>query len=161
MLLDLNHLRVEHQEFVMLLDSFEDEVHAFHKGKSPDYSLWLEMIDATTLDLNRCHRRTEVLAWERLVERAGRPLLTLEVLKRRIAAVADARQRVLTLIRGAKAGVIAPRADVDAGARMYIERLRDQIAFEEHAVFPLISRLFDRRDWTDIAHRSAVVRCTA
>ncbi len=76
-------------------------------------------------------------------------------------AVADARQRVLTLIRGAKAGMIAPRADVDAGVRMYIERLRDQIAFEEHAVFPLISRLFDRRDWTDIAHRSAVVRCTA
>lgn len=146
----LDTLAAEHRQLERTLAVLDQEADGFRDAEALDFPLWADLIAATALSRDRGHRFRELQIFDRLVDRSGRPLLVLEVLKRRMAAAAAAQRRLSLVLDRAAAGAVAPRAELEAAARAYTATLRDEIALEERAIFPVIRGVFDRRDWTGL-----------
>lgn len=147
MLCDIDTLRTEHEDFRERLDQLEGQFDILHKGGSSDYYAMLELIDYMTPGKDGSHHCNEALLFQQLRRRTGRRWLVVEVLKRRRQIVGIQRAKLVHSLHAVVNDAIIPRASLESSARAYIAGLREQIALEEGAVFPVASALLLDEDW--------------
>lgn len=129
MLCDIDTLRTEHNDFRERLGQLEGQLGVLHKGGFPDYYSMLDIIGHMAPGKDGSHHYNEALLFQQLRRRTGRPWLVVEVLKRR---------RQMVEIQ-----------------RAYVAGLRDQIALEEGAVFPVAFALLLDEDWLAVDSAAA------
>jgi hemerythrin-like domain-containing protein len=143
--------QAEHVNFATLLDLLEDQLDLFHRGKSPDYQMMLDIMFYMTHYPDVLHHPREDLAFARILELDinSRPIVdNLAEQHVRLKVFGEALVRSLENIID---GSITSRDRVEVPGRAYIAEFRSHMLKEEQMILPLAAKLFSEADWAAIA----------
>jgi hemerythrin-like domain-containing protein len=137
----------EHGYFSRLLDLLSKQVEVFRTGRRPSYELMLDIISYLRDYSDRYHHPREDAAFARLA--AYRPELepVLASLAQEHRIIADAGERLASLLDAALDGSMVDRAGIETAAAMYLIYYRAHIACEEERVLGPAGSSLTAEDW--------------
>ena len=127
----------EHVDYSRLLDVLEEQVAAFHAGRSPNYSLMLDVVSYLRHFPDRFHHPREDAAFARLVELDPRLQLPINRLLQEHRVIAAAGEELLKRL-----------TEVVGGASI----AREHVATEEREILPRAAKMLTRDDWRIVAN---------
>ena len=142
--------KVEHVNFLRLLDLLDAEIRAFHEGRQPNYDLALDVVYYLIHYPDRFHHPKEDVAMERLLKREPeiRSLATEFMLEHKI--IADSGNVLLQQLQGVVDGAMIPRVAVEGPAATYASYYRRHMAREEAELFPRVEQGLKSSDWSAV-----------
>jgi hemerythrin-like domain-containing protein len=108
----------EHINFGRLLDLLETQVVAFHGGERPDYDVMSNVLYYLRSFADRYHHPREDAAFARLVDRDPGMQLVINRLLQEHRVIATAGEQFFRHLKEVEAGVMLPRATVEATPRL-------------------------------------------
>jgi hemerythrin-like domain-containing protein len=140
----------EHANFATLLDLLEGELDLFHKGRSPDYELMLNIMFYMTHYPDVLHHLKEDLAFARIKEREVNARPVVDELTEQHAHLKEFGAALVRALDDIVNGSITAREHVEVPGRAYVAEFRSHMQREETAILPLAAKLLHDRDWAAI-----------
>jgi hemerythrin-like domain-containing protein len=141
----------DHRNFARLLDLIEQQVDAFHAGKSPDYELMHSIVYYLRHYPDCFHHPREDVAFARLVKRDAAMQLTVARRMQEHVVIAAAGENLLKCLERIIVGVVTERSVLEAAAATYLIYYRHHLAAEEKEVIPRAVELLTPADWAAVA----------
>jgi hemerythrin-like domain-containing protein len=141
----------EHINFARLLDLLEEQVGAFHRGESVNYSLMSDILYYMRNFSDRVHHPREDVAYARLVDRDPDIGLVVNRLVQEHRVIATAGEELLNRVNEAAGDVLTPRAVLEAATATYLVYYRHHIFAEERDVMPRAAQMLTEQDWAAVA----------
>jgi len=147
----IDRLLAEHRNLYRLVDWLGQNRNLKADAFAPDIALMVDALVYLTRFPDVTHHPLEDRIAERLLARDALPPDHARELEAQHALLAHDGQVLLTDLEGAlREESMAPHLAVNS-ARLYAERLRHNMAFEELTLFPAAQRHLDAEDWAAIA----------
>jgi hemerythrin-like domain-containing protein len=150
----LNQLRLDHINFIRLLNLLEVDILALESGGQADY---LRMKDIMKYMINypdAFHHPCEEILFEKLHDLDREDAATVDKLHSEHAILADLGQKAAELLDKTIAGQIVSKEDIVKAASEYKDLLRIHLVTEERKIFPLIESSLEPADWDDAVART-------
>lgn len=144
----------EHVYFNWLLELLHEQLDVFHTGERPNYELMLDIVSYLREFSDRFHHPREDVAFARLAKHCPDMELQLARLGQEHRVVANAGERLLTLLNAILGGAIVQRAEVEVAAATYLVYYGNHIAKEEEDVLGRAASALTPEDWEAV--RTAV-----
>jgi len=141
----------EHVDYSRLLDVLEEELAAFHEGRSPNYGLMLDVVSYLRHFPDRFHHPREDAAFARLVERDLKLELPINRVLQEHRVIAAAGEELLKRLNELVDGALIPRETLEAAAAVYLVYYRHHLATEEREILPRAAKMLTPDDWRIVA----------
>lgn len=145
----LNQLRLDHINYVRLLNLLEVDILALESGEQADY---LRMKDIMKYMINypdAFHHPCEEILFDKLHHLGKDDAATVQQLRAEHATLGALGQKLSELLDIAVAGQIVSKEELIKSATEYKDLLRRHLATEERKIFPLIESSLSAADWEE------------
>ena len=136
----------EHVDYSRLLNVLEEQVLAFHVGRTPNYHLMRDVVSYLRGFPDRYHHPREDIAFARLVERNPALELPINRLLQEHRVIAAAGEELLERLNQMIEGASIARATLEAAADAYLVYYRHHLATEERVILPIAAELLTPED---------------
>ena len=143
-------LNCDHANIAKILELLESEILAIEVGKTPDYSLLLDIMCYMTQHPDRFHHPKEDLIFAKVLEREPGTRAEIETLLEEHISISKAGQNFDSLLRTSKIDSVKAREGLRTGGSAYIRTVREHMAKEERTIFTLAADIFTEEDWQAI-----------
>lgn len=137
----------EHAYFKRLLDLLHDQVAVFESGQRPNYELMEDIISYLRTYSDRYHHPREDVAFARLELRCPDLQPVLARLRQEHRVIANAGEKLLTLLESILEDAMVPRSEVEMAASTYLVYYENHIGREEREVLGRAALSLTREDW--------------
>ena len=144
------HIRkwqAEHANYRRLLDLLRAETARFAAGGRPDYELMSDVVHYMTQYPDVFHHPREDVAFGRLVARDAGAQGIVEALGGQHRTIAASGATLAADLAAAAAGMMMPRATLEADVHRYAALLEGHMTQEEREIFPRLAAALDEGDW--------------
>ena len=142
----------DHVDYSRLLDVLEEQVAAFHAGKTPDYGLMRDVVSYLRHFPDRFHHPREDAAFARLLELDPNLQLPINRLLQEHCVIAIAGEELLNRLNEVVAEALVERTGLEAAAAVFLTYYRHHMATEEREILPRLAKMFTRDDWRIVAN---------
>lgn len=150
--------RADHVNYSRLLDVLEEQVAAFHAGRTPDYGLMRDVVSYLRHFPDRFHHPREDAAFACLLELDPNLRLPINRLLQEHRVIAVAGEELLNRLNEVVAEALVERAGLEAAAALFLAYYRHHIATEEREILPRAAKMLTRDDWRIVANAVSSAR---
>ena len=153
----LDQIGRDHRNMRLLLDIVEEEMNAYHDGRTPDFDLLRSIAEYTLHYPDLFHHPKEDLIFGRLVMRDPSAKAIIGDLIQEHERLGELTRRFAAAIGNAARDVEMPRAWLEALAMEYLSVNRQHMQAEEKHFFPRALAALTDQDWAEIDERAVHV----
>ena len=139
--------RIDHSYFTRLLALLRSELDAFHSGGEPNVEMMLDIISYLRDYSDDMHHPREDIAFARLARRCPDLALALARLAQEHRVIAQAGEKLRSLLTAVQGDVIVPRSEIEIAAATYLVYYGNHIAKEDEDILPRAANMLTQDDW--------------
>lgn len=142
----------DHVDYSRLLDVLEEQVAAFHAGRTPDYGLMRDVVSYLRHFPDRYHHPREDAAFACLLELDPNQRLPINRLLQEHCVIAATGEELLNRLNEVVAEALVERAGLEAAAAVFLVYYRHHMATEEREILPRLAKMLTRDHWHIVAN---------
>ena len=139
--------RADHGNYSRLLDVLQEQVAAFHAGRTADYGLIRDVVSYLRHFPDRYHHPREDAAFACLLRLDPDLRLPINRLLQEHCVIAVAGEELLNRLNEVDAEVVVERASLEAAAAVFLVYYRHHMATEEREILPRCATMLTPDDW--------------
>lgn len=147
----IQQLNKDHQNIGILLQVLAEELNIFAtSARRPDFRLMREIIEYLQDFMDEVHHPQEDALYQLIVQKQSEPQEFLLKLMRQHTEINKKNREFLIDIDQIYNDTLAPKNEMEANARAFIQLIRDHIDLEESEAFPLADQILNQSDWSQL-----------